>query len=42
MSQATPVSAMDKATISRVAMIIKQEPGLAVPKKETPGLVHEK
>ena len=34
MPLATPGGAMDKATISQVAMIIKQEPGLAAPKKE--------
>ena len=42
MSHPTPVGAMDKATISHVAMIIKQEPGLGVPKKETLEQVHQK
>ena len=42
MPHTTPAGAMDKAAISRVAMIIKQEPGLGVPKKETPEQVDQK
>ena len=42
MPHMTPAGAMDKATISRVAMIIKQEPGLGVPKKEPPAQVDQK
>ena len=42
MPHATPGGALDKAAISRVAMIIKQEPGLAASKKGTPGQVHQK
>ena len=41
-SHPTPAGTMDKAAISRVAMIIKQEPGLGVPKKETPEQVDQK